>query len=111
MPRENVEYGVLGGGCFVKKSRVEIFVKMSRSVYKQGQYVRPVVECTVEKGQCDVDGVMLLLVQEMIYTCNPLEDDERQKKEVLVISEDKDGADADPGETKVYDKLKLKIPR
>ena len=69
------------------------------------------MECTVEKGQCDVDGVMLLLVQEMIYTCNPMEDDERQKKEVLVISEDKDEANAAPGETKVYDKLKVKIPR
>ena len=50
LPRENVEYGVLGGGCFVKKSHVELFIKISRSVYKQGQYVRPVVECTVEKG-------------------------------------------------------------
>ena len=50
LPRENVEYGVLGGGCFVKKSRVEIFLRVERSVYKQGQYVRPVVECTVEKG-------------------------------------------------------------
>ena len=50
LPRANVEYGVLGGGCFVKKSHVELFIKISRSVYKQGQYVRPVVECTVEKG-------------------------------------------------------------
>ena len=50
LPLENVEYGILGGGCFVKKSRVEIYVKLERSVYKQGQYVRPVVECTVEKG-------------------------------------------------------------
>ena len=49
-PRENVEYGVLGGGCFVKKSRVELFIKLDHSVYKQGQYIRPVVECTVEKG-------------------------------------------------------------
>ena len=50
LPLENVEYGILGGGCFVKKSRVEIYVKLEKSVYKQGQYVRPVVECTVEKG-------------------------------------------------------------
>ena len=47
----------------------------------------------------------------MIYTCNPGEDDERQKKEVLVIAEDKDNTDSDPGETHVYDKLKIKIPR
>ena len=53
-----------------------------------------------------MDSVLVLLVQEMIYTCNPGEDDERSKKEVLVISEDKDEADADPGTTKIYDKLK-----
>ena len=46
-----MEYGTLGGGCFVKKSHVELFIKIPRSVYKQGQYVRPVVECTVEKGE------------------------------------------------------------
>ena len=50
LPLENVEYGVLGGGCWVRKSRVELFIKLERSVYKQGQYIRPVVECTVEKG-------------------------------------------------------------
>ena len=54
---------------------------------------------------------MVLLVQEMIYTCDPGEESERQKKEVMVVSEVSDEADADPGETKVYDKLKLKIPR
>ena len=54
---------------------------------------------------------MVLLVQEMIYTCNPLEDDERQKKEILVISENEDKTDSDPGTTHVYDKLKVKIPR
>ena len=53
----------------------------------------------------------MLLVQEMIYTCNPLEDDERQKKEILVISENEDKTDSDPGTTHVYDKLKVKIPR
>jgi len=111
LPLENVEYGTLGGGCFVKKSHVEMFIKMEKSVYKQGQYIRPIIECTVEKGQCDVDAVMLLLVQEIIFTCNLMEDDERQKKEIMVITEDKDEADADPGETKVYDKLKVKIPR
>ena len=63
-------------------------------------------------GTCDVDGVTLLLVQEMIYTCNLGEgDDQRQKKEVLVVSDDHDTSDADPGETKVYDKLKLKVNR
>ena len=50
LPKENVEYGVLGGGCFVKKSHVELFMKLDKSVYKQGQIIRPVVECTVEQG-------------------------------------------------------------
>ena len=58
-----------------------------------------------------MDGVTLLLVQEMIYTCNLGEEDQRQKKEVLVVSDDHDTSDADPGETKVYDKLKLKVNR
>ena len=44
---------------------------------------------------------MVLLVQEMIYTCDPGEDSERQKKEVMVVSEIKDGTDYNPGETKV----------
>ena len=52
LPKENVEYGVLGGGCFVKKSHVELFMKLDKSVYKQGQIIRPVVECTVEQGWC-----------------------------------------------------------
>ena len=51
LPKENVEYGTLGGGCFVKKSHVELFIKVDKSVYKQGQYIRPVVECTVEQGR------------------------------------------------------------
>ena len=50
LPKENVEYGVLGGGCFVKKSHVELYIKLPKSVYKQGQVIRPVVECTVEQG-------------------------------------------------------------
>ena len=52
-------------------------------------------------GQCDVNAMMMLLVQEMIYTCDPGEDSERQKKEVMVVSEVKDEADSSPGETKV----------
>ena len=74
--------------------------------------VRPEVEITLEKGNSQVEGLMVVLVQEMIYTCNLGEgDDQRQKKEVLVVSDDHDTSDADPGETKVYDKLKLKVNR
>ena len=27
LPKENVEYGVLGGGCFAKTQHVELFIK------------------------------------------------------------------------------------
>merc|ERR1719317_314905 len=111
LPKENVEYGVLGGGCFVKKSHVELYLKLDKSVYKQGQVIRPVVECTVEKGKCDVDAVMVVLVQEMIYTCNLEEVDESRKKEVLVMAEDRNEEDADPGEKEIYNDFKLKIDR
>ena len=52
-------------------------------------------------GQCNVNAVMMLLVQEMIYTCDPGEDSKRRKKEVMVVSEIKDETDYNPGETKV----------
>ena len=126
LPKENVEYGELGGGCFVKRSHVELYMKLPKSVYKQGQYIRPVVECTVEQGQCfkthihilkislgncDVDAVMIVLVQEMIYTCNLEEADESRKKEVLVMWEDRNEEDADPGEKEIYADMKLRIDK
>jgi len=111
LPKENVEYGELGGGCFVKRSHVEMFIKLSKSVYKQGQYIRPVIECTVEKGKCEVDAVMVVLVQEMIYTCNLDEVDECRRKEVLVVCEDRNEEDADPGEKEIYSDMKLKIDK
>ena len=62
LPKENVEYGVLGGGCFVKKSHVELYMKIEKSVYKQGQFIRPYVECTVEQGN----------ILDMILKKNPI---------------------------------------
>ena len=44
--------------------------------------IQPEVEVTVENGGVEVSGLMILLVQEVIYTCNMGEDDERMKKEV-----------------------------
>ena len=61
------------------------------------------------QGQCKVDAVMVLLVQEMIYTCDPGEDSERQKKEVTVVSEVKDESDSAPGDAKVTPNHKLPI--
>ena len=40
-----------GEDVFVKKSHVELYMKMDKSVYKQGQFIRPVVESTVEEGK------------------------------------------------------------
>jgi len=108
LPRENVEYGVLGGGCFAKTQHVELFIKLDRSVYKQGQVVCPTVECTVEKGKCTVDAVICVLVQETIFAVNLEEPDELKKKEIMVMSESKNDEDADGGETEVYN-FKLKI--
>eukprot|EP00091_Calanus_sinicus_P000914 TRINITY_DN10875_c0_g1_i1.p1 TRINITY_DN10875_c0_g1~~TRINITY_DN10875_c0_g1_i1.p1 ORF type:complete len:147 (-),score=59.55 TRINITY_DN10875_c0_g1_i1:9-449(-) len=86
-------------------------MKLDKSVYKQGQIIRPVVECTVEQGKCDVDAVMVVLVQEMIYTCNLDEVDESRKKEVLVMAEDRNEEDADPGEKETYADFKLRIDK
>ena len=54
---------------------------------------------------------MVVLVQEMIYTCNLDEADESKKKEVLVMAEDRNEEDADPGEKEIYTGLKLKIDK
>ena len=44
LPKKNVEYGFLGGGCFVKKSQAEIFLELPRNVY------------TVQTGGEDLPG-------------------------------------------------------
>ena len=54
---------------------------------------------------------MVVLVQEMIYTCNLDEVDESRKKEVLVMAEDRNEEDADPGEKEIYADFKLKIDK
>ena len=54
---------------------------------------------------------MVVLVQEMIYTCNLDEADESRKKEILVMAEDRNEEDADPGEKETYADFKLKIDR
>lgn len=43
LPLQNVEYGDIGGGCFSKPSHVEILVKLTKSVYKQGEKVHYVI--------------------------------------------------------------------
>ena len=52
---------------------------------------------------------MVVLVQEMIYTCNLDEVDESRKK--VVMAEDRNEEDADPGEKETYADFKLKIDK
>lgn len=111
LPKENVEYGVLGGGCFVKKSHVELFMKLEKTVYKQGQIIHPYVECSVEQGQCEVDAVMILLVQQSIFTCNLDDFDEAKKKESMVMGMAMNEEDADGGETEKYTDLTIPIDK
>ena len=111
LPRSNVEYGSLGGGCFAKTSRAEIFLNLPASVYRQGDTIELHVEITVEQGKCGVEGLMVLLVQEMIYTCNLDEEDEMSKKEVLVVGEHVVEDKVDPGEKKEFPELRVPVER
>jgi hypothetical protein len=51
LPKKNTEYGAVGGGCFAKKSHIEVHIELERSVYKQGQRIMPEVEVTLEAGK------------------------------------------------------------
>ena len=111
LPKENVEYGSLGGGCFVKKSKAEIFVKLEKNIYKQGQKIYPRVEVAVENGKCPIEGVVVLLVQEMIYMCDPGQIDELRKKEVLVVGECSSEESIEPGEKKEFTDLSILVEK
>ena len=111
LPKQNVEYGSLGGGCFVKKSQAEIFLELPRNMYRQGQKIYPVVEVTVEQGKCPIEGVNILLVQEMIYMCEPGQVDELRKKEVLVVGECSTEENIEPGQKREFTDLGLLIEK
>ena len=111
LPKENVEYGSLGGGCFRKMSRAEVYIKLDKSVYKQGQKIKAMIEVTVEMGKCQIEGLLLLLVQEMIYTCNLNSYEESSRKEVLVVGEFTKEEIIGPGEKKSFDDLYLLIEK
>ena len=111
LPKENVEYGDLGGNCFVKKSQAEIFLKIEKSMSKQGQKIKARVEIAIEPGKCGLEGVHLLLVQETIFTCNLDTADETMKKEVLVVGEFMKEEKILPGECKVYDDMYILIEK
>ena len=111
LPKKNVEYGSLGGGCFVRKSQAEIYLELPQNVYRQGERIKPRVEVTVETGKCPVEGVILLLVQEMIYMCDPGQVEELRKKEVLVVGECVREEHIEPGEKKEFTDLGVLIEK
>lgn len=102
LPKENTEYGSVGGGCFSRKSHIEVHMKLDRSVYKQGQHIKPEVEVTLETGKVKVESLMVLLVQEMVYACNLGEEDECRKKEILVVSDQLVPEEVGPGEHRKF---------
>ena len=71
----------------------------------------PFVEITVEKGKCPIEGLMVLLVQEMVYTCNLGQDDEMMKKEVLVVGECFIEDKIAPGEKKEFAEVEILIEK
>ena len=50
--------------------------------------------------QVKVEGLMVLLVQEMVYACNLGEEDECRKKEILVVSDQLVPEEVGPGKRK-----------
>ena len=50
--------------------------------------------------QVKVEGLMVLLVQEMVYACNLGEEDECRKKEILVVSDQLVSEEVGPNERK-----------
>ena len=111
MPLQNVEYGRVGGGCLARPATAEVFLALDRSLYKQGQRVAGRVEVTVEPGKAGLQGILLLLVQEMIFTYNPGKDDECRKKEVLVVGVSEKEETIGPGEKKMFDDMFLMIEK
>ena len=73
--------------------------------------VRPEVEITLEKGNTSVEGVVVLLVQEMIYTCNINQEDELSKKEVQVMGQWSSKDRVEPGESRKFDDVKILIAK
>ena len=66
---------------------------------------------TLEKGSVSVPGLMVLLVQEMLYTCNLGEDDERMKKEVQVMDEWSSDTLTQAGDSSTFSDVELMIAK
>ena len=48
---------MIGGACFTKKTYVELYMKLEKSIYRLGETIPVHVECKVEGGSTDVDKV------------------------------------------------------
>ena len=64
-----------------------------------------------KRGGGSVEGLLVLLVQEIIFTCNLGEDDERMKKEVIVVGEWKNDKGAEGGDTNKFDDVEIQIAK
>ena len=73
--------------------------------------VRPEVEITLEKGNSQVEGLAVLLVQEMVYICNMDQEDEVRKKEVQVMAEWKSEEKVGQGDTRKFNDIKILISK
>ena len=58
-----------------------------------------------------MEGLAVLLVQEMIYICNMDQEDEVRKKEVQVMGEWKTEEKVGPGDTRKFDDIKILISK
>ena len=73
--------------------------------------MRPEVEITLEKGNSQVEGLAVLLVQEMLYICNINQDDEVRKKEVQVMGEWSSDEKVGDGDSKKFSDIKILISK
>ena len=69
------------------------------------------MEITLEKGNSAVEGLVVLLVQEMVYVCNMDQEDEVRKKEIQVMGEWKSEEKVGEGDTKKFNDIKILIPK
>lgn len=74
--QENYAYATIGGTCFLKKTHVELYMKLERNTFKLGETIPVHVECRLEGGNADVDKVRSLFVlwhmsQNSLYVNQP----------------------------------------
>ena len=55
--QENATYATIGGSCFSGKTEVELYMKLSKNVFKLGEKIPVHVECTVIGGSAQVEKV------------------------------------------------------